>query len=99
MYQLTKSQERTIEYLRKKFSPREGYEFKKNEVELDTFDCVGKEKTIVYLHIETGLIDDEGSLAEVFARTRRWFRIGKRGGIKSFDGNSSNWKNSHFETW
>jgi hypothetical protein len=60
---LTPSQTRAIAFLRKKFAPREGDEFKRNEVEIDTYEFMETIRQIVYLRLETGLTGDEGTLA------------------------------------
>jgi hypothetical protein len=87
----TKSQDKAIEWLRQKFTPRQGYEFKLDETITDTFETVRGEQTLVYLKLETGLIGDENTMAEIFARDRRWFVIGKRGAIKAYDGEKNRW--------
>jgi hypothetical protein len=74
---MTKSQERTINEIKAHFeaqNERRGTEFKQFEVN-DT-------EYLVSLVIVTGGINDEGTMAEVFARDRRHLFIGKRGGIK-----------------
>ena len=77
---MTNAQERTIERLRKDvekytfFSKDGSYEFKEWEVE--EMKC-GQ----VSLIFETGMINDEGTLADIFCRERGHVFIGKKGGI------------------
>jgi hypothetical protein len=49
------------------------YEIKIEEVE----DC----GHFVSLVLEVGMVDDEGTMAEIICRNRRHFFIGKRGGV------------------
>ncbi len=79
--ELTKAQRERIEFLRTRFAPRDGYEFKQFEI-----NQVGEGKSI-FVHLETGLINDEGTMAAIYARDRYGFCIGKRGGLESHDGN------------
>lgn len=91
---LTKQQRDRIAMLRRKFAPRDGYEFKENEVEVKNWGDYGwewlsesdKERVSCFLKLTTGLIRDEDSMASVFARDTRRFQIGKRGGVKTFNG-------------
>jgi hypothetical protein len=86
----TNAQQAKIEYLKEKFAPRDGYEVKEEKVE----DAYGGQ---VFFYLTTGLIGDEGTMAELYARTRRWFCIGKRGATKSFA--DQKWHNDIFRTW
>ncbi len=89
---MNKKQEQIIKKLKVKFAPGDGYEVKNDTVE----DWAGG---VVSFHYEVGLIGDEGTMAEVFGRDRRWFKIGPRGGIKAFDRTNSRWVNNIFATW
>lgn len=83
--------------LRRRFAPAAGYEFKVDEVRVDSYTVLSKQHCVVYLLLETGLVADEGTMAEVFARDRRWFKIGKRGAVRTFDG--ERWGKNIFATW
>lgn len=85
MTEITKAQTRTIEDLRKRYAPREGYEFKQNEIRIQPWDETSGEYSL-FLILETGLINDEGTAAAIFARDHRMFMIGKRGGIRTHNG-------------
>lgn len=83
---LTKQQTARIEYLRRRYAPRDGYEFKTNEIWLEDWDSPVRSYRFVYLIIKTGLVGDEGTLAEAYARDRRFFSIGPKGGTKTWNG-------------
>ena len=74
---ITKSQEKAIERLRRDAVDSlffgDDYEFKAFEI------IEGKYN--ISIVIETGMIGDEGTMAEIFGRDRAQFFIGKRGGI------------------
>lgn len=88
---MNESQSAKVDFLRNNFAPEGGYEFKRNEVV--HLDGCG----IVFLYLETGLIGDEDTMASVFARDRRQFKIGPRGGVESINKNFK-WKRNIFET-
>lgn len=77
---MTPKQERAIEQLKVDIfandsNHHDGYEFKKFDVEeLDWGNMVS-------LITEVGLVNDAGTLASIFARTRRHILIGPRGGL------------------
>ncbi len=83
---LTNSQRSAIIRLRERRAPRDGYEFKRNELSFWQSEQNTKLSRL-YLIIETGLKNDDGTLAAIFGRDRYHFCIGKRGGIESHDGN------------
>lgn len=90
---MTPSQAREIESLRKRFAPyNESYEVKDNRTEV-------LDGGVVFFFWETGLKNDDGTMASVYGRTRRWFKIGKRGHVESFDGNGCEWGKNLFSTW
>lgn len=76
--QMTTAQKRVVEEIRHAVLHNDGYgdnyEYKRFNVELTDF---GKVQVLT----EVGRIGDEGTMAEVFARTRRQIFIGKRGGL------------------
>lgn len=87
---LTSAQRDRIEYLRRRYAPRDGYEFKENKVEVKvTESFLHPERPYIraFLTLNTGLIGDEGTMAEWHARTRRFFVVGPRGGVKTWNGN------------
>ena len=89
---MNKKQEQTIKNLKSRFAPRDGHEVKNETVE----DWDGG---FVSFHYEVGLVGDEGTMAEVYGRDRRWFKIGARGGVKTFDKSNSRWVDNLFATW
>lgn len=82
---MTKLQQNTIEQI-KKAIPRfdfyghpESYEIKKWEV-VDEQEEWGR----VIVYVETGRVNDEGTLAEAICRKHRQIFIGRRGGCLSY---------------
>lgn len=65
------------------------YEFKRFDVE----DC-GSFLSVV---VETGMMNDEGTLAEVFARDRAHLFVGRRGGITYPVSNGGRYFEKRFE--
>ena len=85
MTTLTQAQTERIADLRKRYAPRDGYEFKIDAIKPNPIADENAPAS-VFLLLETGLIDDEGTAAAIFARTRRMFKIGVRGGVKTCNG-------------
>lgn len=75
---MTAAQQRVVDLLRVEILKRHGspdrYEYK-------TFD-VDDRGSLVFVLAEVGLKGDEGTMASVFARTRRHVAIGKRDGMR-----------------
>jgi len=70
----------------------------------DTFDDIdrdvlGSHRFPVYLVTETGMVDDEGTMAELYCRKYRHLYIGPRGGIRNMHTGRSNhpWPVSLFD--
>lgn len=85
---MTKAQERVINHIKKElprfdFYSEDGYEIKKFEV--TPLEGCG----IISVYIETGMKNDEGTLAEALCRKHRHFFVGVRGGIETaiYNGN------------
>lgn len=85
---MTKAQERIINQIKRElprfdFYSEDGYEIKKFEVT----PLEGCE--IISVYIETGMKNDEGTLAEALCRKHRHFFVGVRGGIETayYNGN------------
>ena len=79
-FKLTPSQKKTLDQFRKEIekemiSDNVTYEFKKWEISTGYGG-------MIYVVSEYGLVDDEGTMASVFARDHRHVVIGKRGAIK-----------------
>lgn len=95
---MTKQQENAIEQI-KKAIPRfdfyghpESYEIKKLEV-IDEYEEWGR----VIVYVETGRVEDEGTLAEMICRKRRQIFIGPRGGCIAYKYNAKSKKSVRVE--
>lgn len=82
---MTKSQEKAIEKIRKLgeelfYGGADEYEFKE-------FDIQELNNGTISLVVETGMKNDEGTLAALFTRDRAHLFIGKKGGITYYDKN------------
>ena len=97
---MTQAQERAVERIKgmakKQLMYGDGYEFKVWQVE-ELNGC-----GIVSVVLETGLVGDEGTLAQVFGRDRAHMFVGKRGGVTYYDYKSKaqvnrrwNWASLH----
>lgn len=92
---MTPQQEKVLERLKRDILLHDGlgekhvdnYEYKRWEVKEDIFTTFrGKKIFLVFLSSEVGGKRDEGTLASVFCRTRRFLHIGMNGGVKSLVG-------------
>lgn len=85
---MTNKQEKAVEMLRREakrsffFGGEEKYEFKRFEVQ-------EHELGYVTVAIETGLKDDEGTMAEVYAREYCYLFVGERGGVTWYKHNKN----------
>ena len=77
---MTKKQEQIIERIRQEVL-KDFCHNNDSKYEIKTWE-VEENKYFVSLYVVCGLKDDEGTLAEVFARDRIHVFIGPRGGIK-----------------
>lgn len=80
---MTKSQEKAIEKIRK--LGEELFWGRADEYEFKEFDIKELNYGTISLVVETGMKNDEGTLAAIFARDRAHLFIGKRGGITYYD--------------
>lgn len=67
--------------------------------EIKTFEVKEMEWGAIQVYSVAGLKNDEGTMAEVFARTRRQIFIGKRGGIRTNNYNSDTKKTVFLSGW
>ena len=87
MEKATKAQLAQVEWLREQVLLHDGYgysaehEYKSFEVEERGFEGYHGYKPFVTVSTEVGRKGDEGTMAEIFARTRRLISIGPRGGM------------------
>ena len=87
--ELTNKQCHAINFIKEKFVNKfDGIEIKKFELEFSEFSDQ------VYFRIWTGLKNDEGTMAEIYARDTRFFLIGKNGRIQSFNSKTCKWSNN-----
>lgn len=81
---MTNAQQKSIEVLKNEFFKYYSYghleEYELKEIYIEEW----KDTETVYIRLEIGLIGDEGSLAEVFARNSTAVCIGKKGGYFSY---------------
>jgi hypothetical protein len=81
--EMTEAQKREIEWLRTEILKHDGHrneraEYKRFEVRVD--DVCGK--PFVTVMTTVGNKNDEGTMAEVYARTSRVIKVGVRGGLR-----------------
>lgn len=85
MEKATKAQLAQVEWLREKVLLHDGYsdeyEYKSFEVEERGFEGYRGYKPFVIVSTQVGHKGDEGTMAQIFARTRRLIWIGPRGGM------------------
>jgi len=80
---MTPQQQKTIEWLRAEIMRVDGLGAHQADHEYKEFKITEQPETgLVYLLTVVGQKDDEGTLAAVFARTRRHIKIGKRGSLQ-----------------
>lgn len=80
---MTNAQNKAIETLKSSFF--KAFSYKANEYEFkEVFVEEWNDTGIVYVRLEMGLIGDEGTMAEIFARNSTAVCIGKRGGYFSY---------------
>lgn len=95
---MTKAQEAAIQRIKRYIEQHDlyrndpKYEFKEFTVEETDYGTI-----IVYS--VTGLKDDEGTLAAVFARNRRQIFIGKRGGLRGLKWDDKRKKTTYLTGW
>ncbi len=79
---------------------KDNYEIKTFEVTETHFSSYrGKEKTLVFIIVETGMKGDEGTMAAVFARTRRHLLIKERGGVELLNAKVKSKKHGWFNAY
>jgi hypothetical protein len=98
---LTPTQKRVIPWLLRKFAPRDGYERKELEIKVWEWKSTLDDKVFksVTVRHTTGLVGDEGTYAQIFARDTHWWKIGKRGKIQAWDSENGEWVNNYFTTY
>lgn len=77
--EMTRQQKRQVEYLRREIIEHDGHS---DDCEYKRFDVKIYDWGKVSVISEVGRKSDEGTMAEVFGRTRRHIFIGKRGGME-----------------
>jgi len=88
LMRMTKAQERMVERLIhairvSDYADNPDYEFKEIEVSQFDFDTLPTSyHPLVFLYTVVGRKNDEGTMAEAFARSRRNICIGPRGGLR-----------------
>jgi len=80
---MTTTQEKRIEELRQAILLSDGLgEAHVDGHEYKRFEVTDHECGLVFVLAEVGRKDDEGTMASIYARTRRHICIGRRGGLK-----------------
>jgi len=83
---MTPKQQKAVEWICKEVIKNDGYgeryEYKRFEVVEYTDYPYSEDSPMVYVVTDVGLVGDEGTMAEVFARVHRHIRVGPRGGLK-----------------
>jgi hypothetical protein len=90
---MTKSQSVVVELLKSKFlekhygSTFESYEFKRFEIKEETWTKYnGRKRTIVFVILESGIKNDEKTLASVLCRDYRFVVVEPKGAVKLMNG-------------
>lgn len=81
---MTDKQERAIKMLERRAREELFFGSDKDRYEIKTLD-VKENEYFVSVVIETGLKDDEGTMASIICRDRAHVFVGKRGGITWYD--------------
>lgn len=100
------TQEKAVEFVKGNIlqklysSTSDAYEIKKFEVtEHNHKTFRGKEKTLVFIIVETGLKGDEKTMASIFAREYRHLLIKERGGVELLNAKKSSQKHGWFNAY